>query len=319
MAHAPSANRYSLTNAIALAGVLASLVVFAPYAGVAVASIWAAHIARPMMDVTVRWLGGLKRAGAVVTVMIVIVMVAPVAVVATVAATAARDVVLRLQENPTVLALYSSLHMPTGEAAVRAARQAGQSATRTIVSVVLFVVGTYTWLVDGERARAWLIERLPLERWKAARLADAFDECGRGLLIGVCLTAFAQGIVATVIYLVLGIRHAVLLGALTFLAAFVPLIGTSIVWVPLAISLAISGQTATSLVLVFLGIVVIGTIDNVLRPYFARSGRLMLPTWILALSMFGGLALLGFQGLILGPLIVRLTKELLAISRDEPS
>jgi predicted PurR-regulated permease PerM len=319
MAHASSRAGSSLTNAIVLAGVLASLLVFAPYAGVAVASIWAAYLARPVMETTARWLGGRQRAGAVVTVMIVVVMIAPVAIVATVAATAARDVVHRLQESPEILALFSTFHVNAGESAVRAARVFGESATRIVIGVALFVVGAYSWLVDGERARVWLIERMPWDPAKSERLADAFDECGRGLFVGVLLTALAQGVAATGIYFALGIRHAALLGALTFLAAFVPLVGTSVVWIPLAASLALDGRATTSVILAVLGIAVIGTIDNVLRPYFARSGRLKLPTWIVALSMFGGLALLGFQGLILGPLIVRLTKELLAISRDEPT
>jgi len=317
MADASPANRDPLARAALLLGVVASFCIFAPYAGIAVASIWAAHLARPMMETTVRFLGGRQRAGAVVTVMIVLVMIAPVAIVATVAVTAARDVVHRLQESPTLLSLFANLRAPSGDFTMRAAQQAGQSATRIVIAIALFVVGAYSCLVDGRRAREWVFARLPFDERGSTRLANAFNETGRGLFVGVCLTALAQGVASTTVYLVLGIPHALLLGGLTFLAAFVPLVGTSIVWIPLAASLALGGRPAASLALGVLGIVVIGSIDNVLRPYFARHGRLALPTWVVALSMFGGLSLLGFQGLLLGPLIVRLTKELLAVTRGE--
>lgn len=319
MAHAPYANRDSLIRAALVVGVLASLCIFAPYAGVAVASIWAAQLARPVMETTVRLLGGRQRAGAAVTVMIVIVMVAPVAVVATVALTAAREVVHRLQESPTVLALYSNLRAEAGDSAVRAAQLASRSTARIVIAAALFVVGTYTCLVDAARVRAWFFSHLPFDEAASTRLEKAFEETGRGLLVGVFLTALAQGIAATIVYIAVGVPHAFLFGALTFLAAFVPLVGTSVVWVPLSISLALEGRTTASLMLVLLGVVGIGTIDNLLRPFFARYGRLTLPTWIVAMSMFGGFALIGFQGLLLGPLIVRLTKELLSIYRDEPT
>jgi predicted PurR-regulated permease PerM len=319
MANSPYANHDSLIRAALIIGVLASLCIFAPYAGVAVASIWAAQLARPVMETSVRLLGGRQRAGAAVTVMIVIVMVAPVAVVAMVAVTAAREVVHRLQESPTVLALYSNLRAEAGDSAVRAAQLASRSATRIVIAAALFVVGTYTCLVDARRARAWVFTHLPFNEEASARLEKAFEETGRGLLVGVFLTALAQGIVATLVYVGIGVPHPILFGGLTFLAAFVPLVGTSIVWVPLAISLAIEGRMTASVALAVLGLLGVGTIDNLLRPYFARYGRLTLPTWVLALSMFGGLALIGFQGLFLGPLIVRLTKELLAIYRGEPA
>jgi predicted PurR-regulated permease PerM len=86
-----------------------------------------------------------------------------------------------------------------------------------------------------------------------------------------------------------------------------------VVWVPLSISLFVSGRTLAAVALLCAGVLLIGTVDNMVRPYFSRTATLPLPTWVLALAMFGGLALLGFQGLILGPVVVRLTSELLEI------
>ena len=108
-----------------------------------------------------------------------------------------------------------------------------------------------------------------------------------------------------------------MLGGLTFLGAFVPLIGTASVWAPVAIGLFLSGRHGAALALVALGVLLIGTVDNLMRPYFARFGKLDLPMWVVALSMFGGLNLFGFQGLVVGPVVVRVTLELLSLVREE--
>jgi predicted PurR-regulated permease PerM len=159
-------------------------------------------------------------------------------------------------------------------------------------------------------------ERTPLRPAVRARLAAAFHECGSGLLVGLTLTALLQGAVGTLVYLALRVPHALVLGGLTCLGALVPLVGTASVWGPVALGLFLGGRRGAALALVALGLLLIGTVDNLMRPYFARFGRLDLPTWIVALSMFGGLRLLGFQGLVLGPVVVRLTLELLALARE---
>jgi predicted PurR-regulated permease PerM len=66
----------------------------------------------------------------------------------------------------------------------------------------------------------------------------------------------------------------------------------------------------------FIGVFVIGLIDNLLRPVLSRHGRVQLPTFVLVVAMFGGLATIGAWGLLLGPLLVRLAVEAVSIERD---
>lgn len=82
-------------------------------------------------------------------------------------------------------------------------------------------------------------------------------------------------------------------------------------------ALAVSGHDVAAVVLAAGGLVVIGTIDNFVRPYLARKGHLQMPTFIVALAMFSGLASMGARGVIIGPLILRLAKEALAIWREQ--
>jgi predicted PurR-regulated permease PerM len=93
----------------------------------------------------------------------------------------------------------------------------------------------------------------------------------------------------------------------------IPAIGTALVWVPVAAGLALTGRTTEAIILGVIGIAVIGTVDNVARPYLARRGQLQLSTWAVLIAMFGGIELIGGWGLLLGPLAVRLAKEALVL------
>jgi len=296
--------------------VFATAVVALPWAGVIVLAAWFGRLARPALDVTARVLGGRRGAAALVTLLALLVVVTPVVIVVTVSTATALDLLQRLQHTDFGGQMLDEVGRSAKDGAVRAAQEIGRGTTRLMLGLALFVVGAYTCLVDGDRAWAWMGDRVPLRPSVRARLASAFHECGSGLLVGLMLTALLQGTVATGVYLALGVPHAVVLGGLTFLGAFVPLIGTASVWVPVAIGLFLAGRQGAALLLVVLGVLVIGTVDNLMRPYFARFGKLDLPMWIVALSMFGGLNLFGFQGIVLGPVIVRLTIELLALVRE---
>ncbi len=93
-------------------------------------------------------------------------------------------------------------------------------------------------------------------------------------------TALVQGAVATVGYVAIGIPRALLLGPLTSLCAIVPLVGTALVWVPLAVELGATGQYWRAGVVVAVGAGVHSLVDNFIRPLFARYGRLTLPTFV---------------------------------------
>jgi predicted PurR-regulated permease PerM len=181
----------------------------------------------------------------------------------------------------------------------------------------IFVVSAYTFLVDGPRGNAWLEAHAPIKPLHFRRLASAFTETGRGLLIGMGLMGLAQAVIATIAYFALGVPRALVLGLLTLFASLIPSIGTALIWAPIAAGLALTNRTGPAVVLTVIGAMVIGSVDNFMRPIFARFGALKMPSYVLLISIFGGLAVFGGWGLILRPLIVRLTLEALAISRDD--
>ncbi|MDB5217706.1 MAG: hypothetical protein JWO86_5633 [Myxococcaceae bacterium] len=189
------------------------------------------------------------------------------------------------------------------------------AATGALLSLFVFVYSVYVFLVDGPGMYDWLETHAPLELEHTRRLVAAFVETGKGLFVGVGLTGLAQGTVATVTYFALGVPRALVLGLLTCVASLIPSVGTALVWVPVAIGLALAGKTTAAIIMAAVGVVVISTIDNVMRPIFARFGNLELSTYVLLTSIFGGLAVFGAWGFVLGPLFARLAKEALIMAR----
>lgn len=193
---------------------------------------------------------------------------------------------------------------------------AGMTA-KIVIGLFVFVLGTYTTLVEGDDALGWARRYAPLRPEHFDRLVAAFHETGRGLLIGIALTGVVQSVVATIAYLILGVPSALVLGMLTFFGSLIPSVGTGLVWAPVALGLALSGRTTAAIAMVAIGLGVISVIDNVVRPIFARYGRLDLPAFVVLIAMFGALALLDAWGLVLGPLLCRLFVETLRIAREQ--
>jgi predicted PurR-regulated permease PerM len=188
--------------------------------------------------------------------------------------------------------------------------------TTAIIGIVVFVYGFYVFLQHSPLVHRWLRERAPLRPHDFERLAGAYAETGRGLLLGVGLTAVLQGLVATIGYVIVDIPHALVLGLLTIIASLLPAIGSALVWVPVAAALALSGRTVAAGIILAIGLF-IGVVDNFVRPALSRYGKLRLPVFVLFVSMLGGLAAFGGWGVILGPLVVRLAVEAFDIMRDQ--
>lgn len=105
---------------------------------------------------------------------------------------------------------------------------------------------------------------------------------------------------------------------LTFALSLLPLIGASIVWIPVVAYLAVTGQTAAAVGLTVYGAVVVSGSDNVVRPLAMRRDARLNPA-LLVVGIFGGIAVFGFLGLFVGPVVLGLAKtvaELLAANRD---
>src|SRR5439155_16812121 len=98
--------------------------------------------------------------------------------------------------------------------------------------------------------------------------------------------------------------------------ALLPVVGTAAVWVPASIYLLATGSWVKAIILAAWGAFIVGTIDNVLRPYLI-SGRVQMHTLLIFFAVFGGVNVFGFLGLFIGPVILAVTLTLLSMLRDE--
>jgi predicted PurR-regulated permease PerM len=222
--------------------------------------------------------------------------------------------VLDILQSPGKILAFAQEH---GAAAAHILGGVAGAAIHVVLGFFIFFYAVYVFLVDGPTYYEWLEQHAPIDVEHTRRLAAAFSETGRGLFIGLGLTGLTQGVFATVTYIALGVPRALVLGLLTCIASLIPSIGTGLVWIPVAIGLALAGKTASAAVMAGVGVLVIGTVDNLMRPIFARFGKLELPTFVLLTSIFGGLAIFGPGGVLLGPLFARLAKEALILARTD--
>jgi predicted PurR-regulated permease PerM len=316
---------------------LAGAAMLAPLWGPLVLAAWTAHVSEPLTRKLERLLKSRARAAAAVTALLVVVILLPVGIAAAALITGATELWKQLMDTEgkgglraVVTSASPSFDMSQlkPEALVAFARSHASEAWRMTMSTLgasasaalgafVFVLGVFTFATDGDRLYRWASRMVPIGSSAVKRLHDAFFETGRGLLIGSGLTALAQALIATIAYVALGVPRAFVLGLVTAIAALIPSIGTALVWVPVAAGLAISGQPGKAVILVVVGAGVVSVIDNLLRPVLARFGDLQLHGFVLLVAIFGGIALAGGWGLLLGPLLVRLGIEALAIAKDD--
>jgi predicted PurR-regulated permease PerM len=307
---------------------------FARFVPWMVLAVWLGLFARRVHEPLTRKLGGRRSASAMITVSLLLVIVLPIVVVVTSIVIDAIALVQQLMKSEQAQAVFAKLVQSNGSESIDSSTDvvdllisqgdrawsvlssAAGIAARIVLGLLVMVTGMYGVLVEGRGWYAWIERHGPLSPEHLRRFGDAFIETGRGLWWGIVGAGALQALVATIAFLALGVPSAFALGLLTLMFSILPAIGTAIVWAPVAAGLALTGRPVAAIVLVAIGVGVIGTVDNLARPWLARRGKLELPTWLVLISMFGGISLFGGFGIILGPLLVRLAKEALVISRE---
>lgn len=155
---------------------------------------------------------------------------------------------------------------------------------------------------DGERIVSAGIARFASNPDKVRRYFSEIRATTTAVTVGTILTCLVQGVTAGLGYFVAGVPAPVLCGALTALAALVPVVGTGIVWVPLAAFIAINGAYLKAGLLALWCIIFVGLADNAIRP-LAIGAKSDIPVPAVVLGAVSGVFALGILGLILGPVI----------------
>ncbi len=302
---------------------------------------WTAALARPLLLRVERWLKGRGRAAAALSVLIFLFMALPLALVVLGVISGAQELMQLIAKQssaksaleavaagtegtptlqwPKSLSAVLELLQRYGSQSISILKNVAGAAASGVVALFIYFGGTYVFMYEGPAAWSWMKLHSPLRPEHLERLTAAFQETGRGLLVGVGLTCATQGLVAMLAYLALGVPRWWVLGPITGLVSIVPLVGSVLIWGPIAIGLFLTGHPIKGAILAVIGLGVISTVDNLLRPIYARLGALKMPMFLLFVSIFGGLASVGAWGAILGPLVVRLLMEALVLRREATS
>ncbi len=194
---------------------------------------------------------------------------------------------------------------------------------RNAAKLLIAIVTVFFFYRDGER----LVREaaLVVDRFFSDRLDRYFRAAGamaRAVVFGLLVTALVQGTVAGIGYAVVGVAAPVMLGALTALASIVPLIGTGLVWGPVAASLLLTGHEWAGVALIAWGTVLVHPIDNLMRPLLISNATQM-PFLLVMFGVIGGLATFGLVGLFIGPVALAVAtavwREWLEERRERPA
>jgi predicted PurR-regulated permease PerM len=196
-----------------------------------------------------------------------------------------------------------------------------KDAAGLLVDLAFMVFTLYFFFVDGAHLARTFIAAMPIENAYTSVFLRKLRDSGRQLLVGYFLVALFQAAMLFLICLILGVKGALVLAALGLAAAFIPMIGTALVWIPVAAGIALGGDLPRAALFLVLCAVFVSTLDNFLRPALLHE-RLKIHPLLIFFSILGGLELFGFNGLVLGPFILILffsATELYKQAYDAPA
>jgi predicted PurR-regulated permease PerM len=199
-----------------------------------------------------------------------------------------------------------------GSSAIRAVG----TATRIGIQLTISFFGLFYLLLAPEGAWQGFRPFIPFSARNAEVLRVRFRDVTFSTLVGTGLTAAVQGLLVGLAFWATGLSNAVFWGVVTVIVAILPVVGSGLIWGPGAAALAVDGRYGAAIGLAAWGILVVGNVDNVIRPYVFRRWARIHP-FITVIGAFAGINWFGLLGLLIGPLAISYFFELIRMYRDE--
>jgi len=174
-----------------------------------------------------------------------------------------------------------------------------------IFLLFIFLYTMFFFLVDGERILKGILHYLPLKPEDIDRMLDKFTSVTRATLKGIAVIGMIQGAMVGAAFAVVGFPSAIFWGTVAAVMSMVPGIGTAVVWLPGVIILGMGGHYGAAIGLLLFCILVVGAVDNFLRPRLVGKDTRMHELLIL-FGTLGGIIMFGVAGIIIGPIVAAL-------------
>ena len=190
------------------------------------------------------------------------------------------------------------------------------TATRVGIQLTIAFFGLFYLLLAPDGAWRAVRPFIPFSSASAEILRVRFRDVTFSTLIGTGLTASVQGLLVGVAFWAAGLANAVFWGVVTIIVAILPVVGSGLIWGPGALALALAGRYGWAIALTIWGILVVGNVDNVIRPFVFRRWARIHP-FITVIGAFAGIAWFGLLGLLIGPLAISYFFELIRMYKAE--
>ena len=161
----------------------------------------------------------------------------------------------------------------------------------------------YFLLIDGHKLIRFIIDLSPLPRAQDEKLIQKFKDIAGAILLGNGFCGLIQGILGGAVFAVFGLKSPFMWGFIMTLLAFLPIVGIGVVFIPAALYLILSGNTAGGIFFIVFYIILSGSVEYLLKPKLVGK-RVQMHTLLVFFSIIGGLKLFGILGIIYGPLVV---------------
>lgn len=195
--------------------------------------------------------------------------------------------------------------MKSGSSIAQGTFNIGQNVFVFVLKMGVMLYVAFFLLRDADKLVDLLQKALPLGEQRERLLFSKFAEVTRATIKGNIIIAIVEGGLGGFIFWILGIPGALLWAVVMAILSLIPAVGAGLVWVPVAVFMIITGEYIQAIILIAFGSIVIGLVDNFLRPILVGRDT-KLPDYLVLLSTLGGLVLFGFNGFVIGPLIAAL-------------
>jgi predicted PurR-regulated permease PerM len=181
----------------------------------------------------------------------------------------------------------------------------GQNTFQFVISFGIMLYLVFFLLRDGGVISRRIRRAIPLAESPKQKLIQKFTTVVRATVKGNIAVALVQGALGGLIFLILGIQGALLWGTLMAFLSLMPAIGAAIIWAPAAAYFLLTGAIWKGAILILFCVLVIGMVDNILRPILVGKDT-KLPDWVVLISTLGGMSVFGINGFVIGPLVAAL-------------
>jgi predicted PurR-regulated permease PerM len=181
----------------------------------------------------------------------------------------------------------------------------GQNTLDLVVGFFITLYLAFFLLRDGAALARRIRDAIPLDAASKRNLFSKFATVIRATVKGNVVVAMVQGALGGLAFWYLGVHGAVLWGTLMAFLSLLPAIGAALIWLPVAFYLLVTGAIAKGIGLIVWGTLVIGVVDNVLRPLLVGKD-IRMPDYLVLISTLGGMAIFGLNGFVIGPVIAAL-------------